>query len=434
VDTPPQDVSATLPPGVASLFGEAAAGLLATAAPVGLDDGQVLVRQGEPGDCMFIVLEGELDVIVDMGFGPVRAACVAAGELIGEVAVFAREPRNATLVARGPARLLRVEGQAMLDALAESPKAARAILAELGRRLMLANRPLAFFSIAARELQREDFNSTMLRGMAARAAELGPFAQTFMGMVGEIESKRLRQQEMDMAMHIQRSVLPRPLPSDSPLPVDLHAFMRPMREIGGDLYDYFPVGEGQLALAVGDVSGKGVPASLFMMMCRTVLRSVAGTGLPVDRCLARLNAVLAENNSMCMFVTLFFGVLDLDTGLLRYCNAGHNPPWLLRAGGAAEILPPTGPAAAVLETAGYTAAETRLAPGDRLFLYTDGVTEALAPGGELFGSERLERLLRELRARPAAEMVDGVVAAVDAFAGAAEQFDDITCLALALRP
>jgi CRP-like cAMP-binding protein len=423
----------SLPHGVSLLFGAAAGTLLETAAPICLADKDVLVRQGDSGDCMFVVLEGELDVIVDLGFGPVHAACIGAGELIGEVAVFARQPRNATIVARGGVRLLRVEGSSMLAALERSPETARAILAELGRRLMHANRPLAFFSVAARELQREDFSPAMLRSMAARADELGPFARTFSGMISEIESKHLRQQEMEMARQIQRSVLPRPLPQNSSLPVDLYAFMRPMREIGGDFYDYFQLGPGRLAFAVGDVSGKGVPASLFMMMCRTVLRSVAGTGLSVDDCLARLNAVLVENNELCMFVTLFFGVLDLESGTLHYCNAGHNPPFLLRAGGAVESLDPTGPAAAVLETAAYAAGRTRLASGDRLFAFSDGVTDALSPERDFFGVARLLPLLQEYRARPAVEMIDAVVAAVDAFADTAEQFDDITCLALSLR-
>jgi CRP-like cAMP-binding protein len=421
------------PPGVLNLFGDLAHAVLAGAERVELADGQRLFSQGDASDCAYIVLAGELDVLVDMGFGPVRTAYVATDELIGETGVFAKEPRMATIVARGRASLLRVDGAAMLGLLENNPRAARAIITDLGRRLLRANRPMVFFSVAAQELRREDFSSGMLRRMADRAGELGPFAGLFHEIVGEIEAKHLRQQEMAMAMQIQQSVLPRPLPADGPLPVDLCAFMRPMREIGGDLYDYFLVGGRELAVAIGDVAGKGVPASLFMMMCRTVLRTVAGTGLSVDQCLQRLNAVLAEDNELCMFVTLFFGVLDLDTGVLKYCSAGHNPPFLLRAAGGLERLAPTGPVAAVDPQARYAAASVRVEEGDRLFLFTDGVTEAMSPTGGFFGEERLARLLETLCGSSAADMVAGVVSGVDAFAATAEQFDDITCLALSRR-
>lgn len=248
--------------------------------------------------------------------------------------------------------------------------------------------------------------------------------------IGLLRQKEIHNQEMDMARSIQQSVLPKPLPKNNSLPVELEAFMRPMREIGGDLYDYFLVGDRQLAIAIGDVCGKGVPASLFMMMSCTSLRSISGLGLSVEMCMTRLNAVLAENNDSCMFITLFFGILDLDTGVLSYCNAGHNPPYLLRANGAMKTLPATGPAAAVFRAAKYQGATITMESDDRLFLFTDGVTEAMSPEGELYGEARLESLLASLRGQTPAVILAGVVAAVDQFADTAEQFDDITCLAL----
>jgi Serine phosphatase RsbU, regulator of sigma subunit len=420
--------------GILSLLGPLADEVLAKADLEELAAGQMLFRQGEVGNCAYVLLEGGLDVLVDTGAGEVRAAEVAPNELIGEIAVFSQSPRTATVVARRPSKLLRIDAEDLLSVLNSSPQAAQAIIADLGRRLAAANQPLAFFSMAANALQNKDARPEDLEALLVRADDLGPFALAFREMVGQIEANHRQRQEMAMARHIQQAVLPRPLGPG--LPLDLEAYMRPMREVGGDLYDFFRLDNGRrrLAIAIGDVSGKGVPASLFMMMCRTVLRTVAGAGLEVERCIRRVNEVLAEDNDLCVFVTLFFGVLDIDSGRLSYCNAGHNPPLVLRAAGGLETLAATGPAAAVMPGADYRAASVDLAPGDLLFLFTDGVTEALSASGELFGEQRLEELLRAHRANGPAAAVAAMVAAVDGFAQGVEQFDDITCLALSMRP
>ncbi|MGE4528254.1 MAG: PP2C family protein-serine/threonine phosphatase [Rhodospirillaceae bacterium] len=356
---------------------------------------------------------------------------MGANQLIGEIAVFCAAPRTATVMARGAVRLLRISGKDLIALLETTPQAARILLADLGRRLATVNQPLAFLSLAAQSLRRDDFDTEMLKVLVSCAGDLGPFARSFEEMVREIEAKHLRQQEMAMAMRIQQSVLPRPL-DDGGLPFSLSAFMRPTREVGGDLYDYFRIDERRFAVVIADVSGKGVPASLFMMMCRTVLRSVAGSEAAADRCVARANRLLAEDNELCVFVTLFFGILDLETGVLGYCNAGHNPPFLRRADGRLEELAATGPAVAAFDAARYAAAETALAPGDLLFLYTDGITEAVDRDGGLFGTARLAALLQG--ETDPAHAVGAVSGAVDGFAAGMPQADDITCLALAWQP
>jgi sigma-B regulation protein RsbU (phosphoserine phosphatase) len=273
----------------------------------------------------------------------------------------------------------------------------------------------------------------MMDAMAAKAATLGVFGRSLESLLRQIEDNQVRRQEMAVAKHIQQSVLPKPLPDPDSLPVLLDAFMRPTREVGGDLYDYFHIDATHLALIIADVSGKGVPASLFMMRCRTVLHSLATSGLSVEQCVSRTNAALTEDNDLCIFVTLFFAVLDLETGRMTYCNAGHNPPYLLAADGRTTRLGLTGPAAAVIDGAVYETGGADLAPGDLLFLYTDGITDALSTGGELYGEERLSALVDSLRNSPPADVVAGVVAAVDSFAEGAVQYDDITCLALTRR-
>jgi sigma-B regulation protein RsbU (phosphoserine phosphatase) len=252
-------------------------------------------------------------------------------------------------------------------------------------------------------------------------------------MAAEMRAKQSRRQEMQAAATIQQSILPDPLTHEGVLrAVDLHAEMHPAREIGGDFYDYFLMGPDRLAFTVADVSGKGIPAALFMAVSRTVLRSVIDEDLAVR--MAHANRLLATNNTASMFVTMFHGVLDLTSGALQYCNAGHNPPSVLRAGGGRDVLKPTGIPFGIDPDRDYRVEETVLVPGDALFLFTDGITEAFNPEGEEFGNERLEQALKKTRGRGAADIVGEVLTATKSFAAGAEQSDDITSLALVFRP
>ena len=209
--------------------------------------------------------------------------------------------------------------------------------------------------------------------------------------------------------------------------------MHPAREIGGDFYDYFLIDDDHLAITVADVSGKGIPAALFMAVSRTVLRSGdRGDDMVAD--MESANRLLATENAAAMFVTAFHGVLDLTSGALRYCNAGHNPPYVLRAGGGRETLKATGIPFGVSEDMPYRVAETRLLAGDALFLFSDGITEAFNPADEEFGTKRLEAALDAARGKDAAILVADVLAATTQFAAGAEQSDDITALALVYQP
>ena len=160
---------------------------------------------------------------------------------------------------------------------------------------------------------------------------------------------------------------------------------------------------------------------------------LAASGAEMAARMIDANRLLSAENAACMFVTMFHGVLDLTTGLLRYCNAGHNPPYLLRAAGGRETLKATGIPFGIDPDRPYQIAEISLAPGDALFLFSDGITEAFSPTGEIFGEARLERVLDGARGHGAAELVAEVIGATDEFAAGAEQSDDITCLALVYR-
>jgi len=236
------------------------------------------------------------------------------------------------------------------------------------------------------------------------------------------------QQELDIARNMQLSILPRNTPLAPE--VDMSATMIPAREVGGDFYDYFLIDQDHLAVVIADVSGKGVPAAFFMAISRTLLKSVAQFLRSPAEAIGQLNDQLDAENEQMMFVTMFFGVLDLRSGELMYVNAGHNPPILLQAGAPPALLP-QGQNMALAVMGGYVFREglLRLAPGDSLFLYTDGVTEAVNPGDDLFGTERL---LEALVAVPpvSAELPPLVLRAVRKFEDGCAQADDITCLAL----
>lgn len=263
--------------------------------------------------------------------------------------------------------------------------------------------------------------------------------QRLTGMVQELREalvtkNRLAglEQELQIAAQVQLSILPRQAPQDGR--VQLHCHITPAREVGGDFYDYFFIDDQHLGFVIADVSGKGVPAALFMTIARTLLKATAQFIAEPTRCMGQLNDLLAAENEQMMFVTMFYGVLHLETGHVRYVNAGHNPPYLLRGDGSVSTLARTGGiAVAVSEDFPYRHGSVDLAPGDQLFLYTDGVTEAFDPDGQEYGDARLDQTLRRVLAQSdhlPEQVAAGVLADVHAFERGAPQADDITCVAL----
>ena len=235
--------------------------------------------------------------------------------------------------------------------------------------------------------------------------------------------------ELDVAQQVQMSALPKDLPSSETH--EVQALMIPAREVGGDFYDFFPLSDELLGLVIADVSGKGIPAALFTLMTRTLLKGTARDSPSPADCLSRVNDLLAEDNETCIFITLFYGVFDLRDGSFRYSNGGHNPPRLLRGDSQVEELPATeNLVLGIAPGHEYHNGEVRLAPGDALFLYTDGITEAQNSTYEEFGEGRLDAKLASLGQVAAHDIITTVVDEVHAFTGDAPQSDDITCVAM----
>lgn len=238
--------------------------------------------------------------------------------------------------------------------------------------------------------------------------------------------------ELSAARSIQMSLLPKVFPAfPDRREFDVHAVVRPAREVGGDFYDFFLIDERRLCVLIGDVAGKGVPAALFMAVSKALIKANILSGVPLATALRCVNDELCEEADAGMFVTLLIAVLDTESGLIEYANAGHLSPFLL--GGDGKIAPLDGghgPALALTKGLAFTPARHQLAPGDALFLFTDGVTEALSTSRDFYTPQRLQFVLRDVCALPVQRITRSVIQDVRAFASDQAQADDISVLAL----
>jgi len=238
--------------------------------------------------------------------------------------------------------------------------------------------------------------------------------------------------ELSIATEIQTSILPKTFPAfPDRKEFDIYAQMIPAREVGGDLYDYFPIDKHRIGIIVGDVSGKGVPAAMFMAVSKTLLKATALKGISPDTCLCQVNNILVDESLPMIFVTVFYGIYDARSGLLEYSNGGHVLPYVVsKKGQVTQLDNKGGLFLGGIKDIEYESNMVALQPGDTLFLYSDGVTEATNCNDEMFETGRLEKTLQQSHALSLEKFVKKVIESVQAFAQGAEQNDDITCLAL----
>jgi sigma-B regulation protein RsbU (phosphoserine phosphatase) len=279
------------------------------------------------------------------------------------------------------------------------------------------------------------FNPTLLRARVSASLE-----QKVLRDAVRVHLKRI-EDELESARKLQMSMVPSVFPAPSPeQPIEIFAVMEPAREVGGDLYDFFPTPDGRLAFAIGDVSGKGIAPAMFMARTKNLLRVVTGLLQNAQgvadpgTIITRVNRELCDDNDMMMFVTLLFGIIDPRNGLVTFCNAGHDPAYRLGPDGVIPAEGPQGIALGVNPAFDFQAGEMRLVPGEALYLYTDGITEAMASDDAMYGKERLEEQLRGLTNAPLDRVIRETVQAVRDFAGICPQSDDITGLALRWLP
>ncbi len=281
------------------------------------------------------------------------------------------------------------------------------------------------FDFATKPIDLDDLSVTI-----EKAIEQIQYIKTMQQEHTQLESLK---GDLAIAREIQLAILPRifpPFPENADK-LDIAASMTAAKDVGGDFYDFFRIDDKKIGFLIADVSGKGVPAAIFMAVSRTLIRATGIRGVSPAECITYSNNLLSEESTNCMFVTVFYGIYDLETGEIVYCNAGHNPPYILHKNGTTEALPMSqDPMAGAIGDMQFHEEHIQLEKGETLVLFTDGVTEAMNVNNEEFGDDRLIQTLQEVSLHSGQEIIEAVKADVAAFTEGAEQSDDITMLTL----
>jgi serine phosphatase RsbU (regulator of sigma subunit) len=305
------------------------------------------------------------------------------------------------------------------------------VIARMGDRMRKFNGAISLYTEALDALERHELDPALLEELRNPMPDLADFGQTFGRMAEQIILRRQRDDEMASAAVIQRALLPRARDFAAESGLDVWAAMTPARDVGGDFFDLVPLADGRVALGVGDVCGKGVPAALFMGITRTLIRINLRENPDLPGAIMKANAYLVNNNAGGFFATLVYAAYDPRSGELEYCSCGHLPALIRKPGGDIETLPSGGLPVGLFEPIKIVSRQAQMRPGDLFFLYTDGVTEAEDPAATQFGEERLKSLLAKRgHGASADQWIARVESAVREFARGRSQFDDITCLAL----
>lgn len=280
------------------------------------------------------------------------------------------------------------------------------------------------FDFTTKPINLEDLERTI-----EKAAEQISFIKKAQQEHTQLESIR---NDLHIAQEIQQTILPKTFPPFPELKsFDIYAYMNAAKYVGGDFYDFFRIDQDRLGFVIADVAGKGVPAAIFMAISRTVIRTIALTENSAAMCMQRSNAFLCQENTNEMFVTVFYGILNLNTGLVTYCNAGHNPPILMKKDNTVVSVPLTNDfILGSIDNITYHEKTLQLSPGDNLLLYTDGITEAMNTRHEQYSEQRLLENCQELIGKSPKEIVDKITETVGKFVVGAVQSDDITLLSI----
>jgi sigma-B regulation protein RsbU (phosphoserine phosphatase) len=349
--------------------------------------GEILLAPGQTNQTLYLLLEGQLTARTDRADSE-QGFVIGPGECTGEISVVDCRPATAFVVADRPSRVLALPEAELWEGFLGVPRIARNFVR------LFADRFRARTEAMQKALEQQLRYEQM-------------------------------QRELGIAQEIQLGMLPRDL--DLAPEIEIAAEMTPAQLVGGDFYDAFPVGAEDCCLAIGDVSGKGVPAALFMVRILTLLRTELLKDQPLDDALNKVNATLCQDNPTCMFGTLVVAIVNRRTGHVRYINAGHDPILQGDRGIVYRALPPPrGILIGVDEGAVYEVASLRLSRNDVLVLYTDGVTEAMSRAHEAFSADRLLACLGDRPALSAAELVERVKRAVREFTAGAPPSDDVT--------
>lgn len=359
-----------------------------------LATGEVLITPGCANDTLYLLIGGLLSVVVEIDDAQVSFP-IEVGECLGEMSLVMGRPTSALAIAQQPSQVLCIPEDAFWNQIAITQKGVRNLMGIMASRLRRSN------------------HSLMKR------------------LEAQLKYQHL-EKELENAGKIQASIVPE---GDKLLihrpAVDAYALINQARIVGGDFYDALMLDDEHIYLAIGDVSGKGMPAALLMMRTFTSLRLLVSNNPGFQDVIPSVNNMLANNNDDMMFVTIFAGVLHVRTGVLRYVNGGHNPPFISTGGGDYQLMDlPTGTLVGIQGQSQFSIAELQLNPGDSLLLYTDGIPEAMNTQKMMFETERMEQVLNQRKHPDMKELVQSLENAVETFVGDAQQHDDFTVLGL----
>ena len=386
--------------------------LLASHRQIILPPGTILLREGDRGDSLYIVLEGAMDVVKALGTAEEQLlTTMTRGNYFGEMSLLdPQRSRSASVASRTEARLLEISRPEFEALLRSWPAAAYDLARVLSSRL------------------RETDNAT-IRELKEKNRQLEEAYRELQAAQAQIIEKEKMERELELAWEIQHSMLPRSLPEF--MDFNFGTRIVPARVVGGDFYDFIPLGKDTLGIAVGDVSGKGVPAAIFMAMTRSLMRSEVSQASSAQEALLGVNRHLLEMNEQGMFVTVLYGVLNRKTCEFHYARAGHELPILCNNQGVATHPDyARGQALGIIPDPDIDEQTIELSPGDTLLLFTDGVTEAFDEKGLPFGLERLFESLGACCNDPPQKVCDLLANLVMEYQNPIPQHDDVTIVAI----
>jgi sigma-B regulation protein RsbU (phosphoserine phosphatase) len=356
--------------------------------------GEVLITPGQPNDTFYLLVQGELRIVLEED-GATLSISIQPGECLGEMSIVMGLPTSALAIGHQPSQVLCIAGDTLWKHILTIPAGVSNLMGMMASRLKKTN-------------------------------------ETLIQQVREQLQYEHLKKELEIAGKIQASIVPDGSRLVPKFPeVEAFAILDQARGVGGDFFDLFGMDQDHVYFVIGDVSGKGMPASLFMTRAFTSLRMLVSNDPDFDQVIPSLNEILVRNNDDSMFVSLFAGALNVRTGLLRYVNGGHNPPFISLGGKGFQLMDlEKNPVVGILREAPYPFVSLQLTPGDALVLYTDGIPEATNDQQQMFGIDRTEETLNQEPSATMPNLVQRLRTTLESFVGTAPQHDDFTVLGI----
>lgn len=380
-----------------------------------MQDKEILFHEGDTGENLYVVLHGELEILkVESGVDELVLNVLREGEYLGEMGLLLPGGhRTASVRARGQATVLSMSRAQFFEMTRRYPEVSNAMVRVLSQRLDATN--IATF----RDLKEKNRQlQTAYDELKAAQAQI-------------IEKERL-EKELQVAAEIQLSILPDELPKISG--VNFGACMQPARQVGGDFYDVFTITEKHIGVLIGDVADKGVPSALFMARTHALFMAEADMDLPANEVMLLVNKHITRLQKSSQFVTVLYGILDLETNEFSYARAGHEPPLIVHANGEVERLPhSSGMAIGLWENITLDQRVIKLSDGDTLLLYTDGMTDCRNPDGESFGLDRIKNLFGSFVKNSGQEICDQLLDSLLKYQNGSKQDDDVTLVTIQIK-